>query len=208
MSDRPVATSELEATITEFNALEDEIATLEEALKEKKARAKYLGENVMVEQVQDIDGALDRGVTLSDGTAWRFEKDLKCGIPTKRKPEAFSWLATKNADGMLRRYIIVAFPKDSARLAANLKTAIARLLPQYEIGVRVGRAPDELADAIKKIAEAAGLLPTVTITEELELPGPTLTSFVKKQLAAGQNLPECFGVYAPLRAHRIEEAPE
>lgn len=204
---RPLASKALEATLTEFVQLENEIATLDEELKAKKARAKYLGENVMVEQVEPE--MLTDGCRLRDGTEWTFKRDVKCGIPKDRKPEAFSWLAQKNADAMLKRYIVISFPKDSAKMVAAFKTMLARVLPQHQIGLRVGEAPDLLVDSVKVMLTEAGLLPVVTVDEEYELPGSTLSSFVKKQLALGQNLPECFGVYAPLRAYPvIPDVPE
>jgi hypothetical protein len=198
---RPLASPALEETMKEFAALEDEIATLSEALSEKKARAKYLGENVMVEQVAEIDGALLDGIRLSDGSEWTFERDIKCGIPTARRQEAYNWLAAKKADAMLKREIVISFGKDSAVHVANFRRQFATILPQYEIGIKIGKAPETLVAAVEEILTKAGLLPGVKLEERLTHDGSTLSSFVTKQIKGGHNVPECFGVYAPLRAY-------
>jgi hypothetical protein len=204
--ERPLASAALEATLTEFMALEDEIATDDEALKEKKARAKYLGENVMVEQVAEIDGALLDGVRLSDGREFTFERDIKCSIPAARKQEAYNWLASKKADAWLKREIVISFGKDSAVHVANFRRVFAQILPQYEVGIKLGKAPETLIESVREILERAGLLPGVKVEERLTHDGSTLSSFVTKQIRGGHNVPECFGVYAPLRAYPA--APE
>jgi hypothetical protein len=202
---RPLASPLLEATLLEFAALEDEVSTLEETLKEKKARAKYLGENVVVELV-DAEH-LNDGCRLTDGREFVFERNVRCGIPVDKKPLAFQYLEEKGADTMLKRYLTLSFGKDSKRQVALVKTMLARVLPQYEVGIKVGLAPDSIVEALKEILRAADL--NIEIEETLELPGSTLSAFVKKELKAGRSLPEAFGVYAPLRAVLVEneEAP-
>jgi hypothetical protein len=79
----------------------------------------------------------------------------------------------------------------------QVRTMIARVLPQFEIGVKVGRAPDGLRGAIATIIAEAGL--NITMEESLELPGATMAAFVRKELAAGRGLPDAFGVYRPVR---------
>lgn len=203
---RPRASAQLEAAILEHIALENEIATLEEQLKEKKARAKFVGENELVEIVTDEER--EQGVTLSNGDEYTFERDMKCGILKAEKPTAFNYLTQKGAGGLLKRHLIISFGKDSAKQVATVRAMLAQVLPQFEIGIKVGRAPGELVDAVKEILTKAELLPTVTIEEELELPGATLGAFVRKEMKAGRQLPECFGVYAPLRAIKVEPATE
>jgi hypothetical protein len=193
---RPRASAQLEATLEEFATLEDEIATLDEQLKEKKARAKYLGENVVVELVETEH--LDHGCILSDGREFTFERTLRCGITKDNKAAAFEYLESKGADTMLRRYLTLSFGKDSKKQVALVKTMLARVLPQFEVGIKVGTAPEELVTALREILKAAAL--NIEIEEVTELPGATLTAFVKKELKAGRSLPEAFGVYAPLRA--------
>jgi hypothetical protein len=204
LSQRPQASPALEAALLEFSTLEDQVATLQEQLSEKKARAKYLGENVMVELVELEH--LNDGCRLTDGREFTFERDVKCGIAKDKKPEAFAWLASKGADTMLKRYLTISFGKDSLRQVSKIKTMLAQVLPQYEIGVKVGKAPDTIVEAVKELLRAADV--QVEVEETLELPGSTLSSFVKKEIKAGRSLPEYFGVYAPLRAIPVPPAPE
>lgn len=195
---RPAASPLLAAAITEFLRLENEILNDEEALKDKKDRAKLLGEHTITELVTEQECHVT-GVSLPDGTEWSFDRDVHCSIRKDDKDAAFSWLRRHNADGMLKRHLVISFPKEAADLAAKARSLIANLLPQYQIGIKVGEAPDGLANAVGEVLTAAGLLPTVTLSEELELPGATLAAFVKRSLKAGINLPAEFGVYAPLR---------
>jgi hypothetical protein len=195
---RQYAPKELEDAIRNLDDVENQISTLKEQLSGLYAERKELGEKIIPDLVEGEH--LDNGVTLSDGREYTFERQYECGIAEKHKDEAHGWLAAHNADTILKRQLIIEFPKDSARVAATIKTMIARILPQYEIGLKVGQAPLALVDAVRQILESAGVTPTVTISEKTLLPGPTLTSFVKKSVKAGVNLPDCFGVYAPLRA--------
>jgi hypothetical protein len=195
---RPAASAPLTEAIIELLRLETEILNDEEALKDKKARRKTLGEHTITELVTE-QGCHTSGVTLPDGTEWSFELDVHCGIRKDDKDVAFGWLAKHNADGMLKRHIVISFPKETADLAAKARSLIANLLPQYQIGIKVGETPETLHTAVVQLLTHAGLMPTVTLSEELELPGATLAAFVKRALKAGVNLPPEFGVYAPLR---------
>lgn len=194
---RPLASPELEATMRDFMALDHQVATLEEQLKDLKARRKDVGEN----QLTEVVTAEERhtGVRLSDGSEWIFERTVQCGILKADKPKAHQWLEEHGAGNLLKRYIVLSLGANSFQTAQTLRSAIAKILPQWEIGIKVGNTPDELVDAVKAILDAAGLTPTVEMEVETELPGATLSAFVRKSLKAGHNLPTEFGVYAPLR---------
>lgn len=200
---RPPAPAELEAAVKEFDRLDNEIATLEEQLKELKAQRKQIGEHDIHVLV---DGELlDTGCTFSDGSQYTFEQKVHASVTEANKVAARQWLEDKSADAMYKRYIILSLGKNSKEQAAAIRKLLAQVLPQYEIGIRVGQAPLSLVDAVRQLLDSAGLTPAVTVTEEVELPGPTLTSFVKKSLKAGVALPDCFGVYAPYIAVRTRE---
>ncbi len=198
MDPRPTASPELEAKLREFWQLDNDVATLTEQLSLLKARRKDVGENELSTMARDEE-VRHSGVRLSDGTEVRFELDVSCGILKADRERAYAWLAVHNADGMLKRHLVISFPKDSAHRAEQVKQLIARILPEYEIGLKIGKAPLVLVDAVRELLTAANMLPSVTLTEELELPGATLAAFVKKSIASGVNLPEMFGVYAPLK---------
>jgi hypothetical protein len=198
---RPVASPELEAKIREFNSLDNEVAELEQRLGDVKARRKYCGEHEMIE-VTDPDVRAS-GVILSDGTEWEFEQRYECSVKEDDKAAAFQFLEEHEAGNLLKRRITLAFGKDSRDRVVAFRAQLARLLPQYEVGLRVGKAPGTLVDAIKELLEAAGLFPVVDVSEELELPGATMRAWVIKQLKLGQTLPGAFSVYAPLRAKQV-----
>lgn len=204
MTDRPKASPELEATLREFATLEDEIATLAETIAEKKARAKYLGENVVVELVETEH--LNEGCVLSDGSEYIFERDIKAGVTKVNQPAAFEFLVDHKADGLLRRYITLSFGKDSTQQVKLFRSMIARIFPQYEVGIKVGHAPETIVSALMTLLREADL--NIKIEETTELPGATLMAFVRKEIKAGRSLPECFGVYAPLRAIPVQRAEE
>jgi len=204
MTDRPKASPELEATLLEFATLEDEIATLTEVLGEKKARAKYLGENVVVELVETEH--LNEGCVLSDGREFTFERDYKASVTKANQPAAFEFLEAHNADGLLRRFLTLSFGKDSTAQIKLFRSMIARIFPQYEVGLKIGNAPETIVTALTALLREANL--NIKIEESTELPGATLMAFVRKEIKAGRSLPECFGVYAPLRAIPVIRAEE
>lgn len=204
---RPMASPLLQAAMKDFEAAENLAATLEEQLKEAKANAKYIGETVLKSLVEPDD--FNHGVRLPDGSEWVFEQKLKCNVPDGAKREAYEYLEEKKAGGLLRRYITLSFGKDSTEQVKQVRTMLARVLPQFEIGVKVGRAPESLRAAVAAILTEAGL--NIEVTESVELPGPTMASFVRKEMAAGREVPPAFSVYAPLRpipAHPTPLTPE
>lgn len=194
---RPLASQELEDAILAFNAVEARVDTLKEQLAAARADAKQLGETTIPDLLDEV--TRHQGVSLTNGDEYTFQLDVKCGVAEKDKEDAFGWLASKNADAMLKRQIILTLGKDSARVAANIKTLLARVLPQYEIGIKVGESPATLVSAVQTLLAEAGLTPTVTVSEKLSIDGSTLSAFVKKSLKSGVSLPESFGVYAPMR---------
>jgi hypothetical protein len=203
---RPLASAALQAAIVEFQQLDDEVNTLQEILSQKKDRRKTLGEIDITDLVQQEDLHLS-GCRLDDDTEYTFERDVKCGIKNEHKPEAFGWLAERNVDHMLKHHIVISFPKDSVESAKKVRALIAQILPQYQIGIKVGDAPEALVGAVTQILQDADLLPAVKVTTEQELPGATLSAFVKKCLVAGITMPAAFGVFAPLRPHKVIPPP-
>jgi hypothetical protein len=203
---RPRASEALEAALHAAQDWENKVNTLTEQLADAKAQRKLVTEGQLVELVQE-EGVRLTGVTLADGSEWEFEQKVRCGINTDDKVAAFQWLEDRNVGHMLKRHLILSFGKDSAKMVTQVRSLLARLLPGYQIGVKIGEDPEGLKDAVVKLLEAGGLLPTVTVTEELELPGATLSSFVKKCLVAGVSLPAEFNVYAPLVGKKVKEAP-
>lgn len=194
---RPTASLELEACIYEYARLDAEIATLDEHLKQLKDRRKTLAE-VEITDLATHEAVYASGVTLPTGEEYTFEERLTCSIKNDDRDVAHAHLEKMNVGHLLKRHLILSFPKDSVESAKIVKSMIARVLPEYQVGIKVGAAPDGLVGAITEILTSAGLLPTITLTDATELPGATLRAFVKKCLVAGISLPPEFGVYAPL----------
>ena len=199
---RPRASAELEAALRSFWALDDQVNTLEEQLKDLKAQRKDLGEHQITDLVQQEE-VRHSGVRLSDGSEYEFDVRVTCGIRNDDKQFAHQWLEEHNVGHLLKRHLLISFGTNSAKEAQILRGIVARLLPEYELTIKVGKAPDELVAAVTTMAEHAGLLPAIKVEEYTELPGATLSSFVKKCLKAGIDLPPQFGVYAPIVATRV-----
>jgi hypothetical protein len=202
---RPVASVGLEGAILSFIELNNQIDTLEEQLKDLKALRKQIGEVDLTMLVQQ-DGVRQSGVTLSDGTEYTFDYKMTCGIKTADKPAAFQWLAEHKADGMIKRRLVLVFGKNATAQVAEARKLLARILPEYEIGIKVGKAPLELVDALRTMLVAAGLW-NVEIEEEDHIEGATLAAFARKCLVTGVNLPAEFGVYAPIIPTKVQPSP-
>lgn len=192
---RPEAKPELETAIRDFEAAENLAASLAEQAAEARANAKYIGETVLVALVGPDE--LNEGVRLSDGAEYTFEQKLKCSVAEGMKTDAYQYLEEKKAGGLLRRYLTLDFGRDSVEQVKMIRTMLARVLPSFEIGVKVGNAPASLRAAVEAIIKESGL--NIVVTETLELPGATMAAFVRKELKAGREVPPAFGVYNPMR---------
>jgi hypothetical protein len=171
---RPQASPLLESTISEFEELDNKVNTLTEQLSELKLQRKLVGEDTLTNILTE-EQVLESGVTLSDGTEVTFERDLHCSIKKDDRTKAYEWLETHGVRHLLKREVTVVLGNDSADLAAWL---------------------------VKKLEETPKLtdLPVVVTRE---LPGASLTAFVKKCLKAGVTLPPEFGVYAPVKIVKV-----
>lgn len=193
---RPPARPELEALISETERAQDEVLNLEEAYKNAKARLRLLEESDLAELLTEEE--LNHGVRLEDGREMTFERTLHCSLPEAGKEEGFAYLLANGFDALLKRTLSLRLGMNSTETAVEFRALVVKMLPQYEVSVRVGKAPDALVAALKEMVRAAGL--SIEVEEKLELPGSTLRSFVQKQGKLGKPLPKCFEVYAPMKA--------
>lgn len=201
---RPLVSPTLQAVLAEIAHRKAEILRRDEELSCLKAYTKDLEENVLTEVV-GADNVQHSGVALPDGTEISFERTMHCTIRKDDRPAAYDWLNRHNVGAILKNQITISFPKDSIESARLVREMIARVLPEYQIGLRVGKAPETIIIAVREILRAAGLLDLVTIEQTQELPGATLAAFVRKSIASGITLPPFFSVYAPLLA--LAECP-
>ncbi len=175
---RPLASKALEDDILLFLALDNQINTIEEQLKDLKAQRKVVGEDDITNEAKETE-VVSSGVRLSDGTEFVFEEKLSCGIKVEDRAAAYAWLEAHMVGHLLKRRVTIQLGNDSAELAAWL---------------------------VQKL-EATPSLSELPVTIERELPGSTLTAFVKKCQKAGVNLPPAFNVYAPLKPVRVSPTP-
>jgi hypothetical protein len=205
---RPQASEVLELHIRRFEELDNQVNTLTEQLKALKLQRKELSE-IDITNIATEEDVLHCGVTLSDGTEYRFERDYHCGIDKKDQPIAFAWLAERNLSHLVKNYITLEFPADSVEMAQKMRAVIGQLLPQYEVKIVAGDAPANLLVALEELLAKGDM--KFKIKQEQGIAGATLAAFVKKCITAGITLPMEFGAYTPLRAIRIPKpapAPE
>lgn len=193
---RPMIRPSQFAKLQEIWQLQDEVANDEEALKNKKALLALAEEHDLGELLTERE--LTNGVRLADGREFTFERKLHCGVNKDQRDAAYAYLDEAGADAMLKRTLSISLGRDSKSAGDLLRIAVAAILPQYEVSVRAGKAPELLVAALKQILKDAGL--TAEVEESLELPGASLRSWVAKRLKLGQPVPDCFGVYAPMKA--------
>jgi hypothetical protein len=205
---RPHASEILDAKIREFESLDNQVNTLTEQLRELKQRRKDVSE-VDITTLATEEDVLHCGVTLADGTEYRFERDYHCGIDKKDQPAAFDWLTVRHMDHLLKHSITLEFPADSVESVRKVKALIYQLLPTYEVKVTAGAdLPQSLTEAIQTILVAAQLAPMVKLKHDRSIAGATLAAFVKKCINAGISLPLEFGAYTPLRAIKVPKPVE
>lgn len=198
----------LEQRLTEMFALEDEIATLEEQLKDKKGLLKTITENEIAELAEPE--MFEKGVIVTVGQSpdkdlrgFRFERAHYCGIKKDDKNAAHAWIEEKGFGAMLQRVVSVSLPKDSREIALKVQNLLRQMAPHMEIRVVVDRGSERLPDLVAYVLAEVGL-GEMKIEEETVLPGPTLSSFVAKQLEAGAELPAFLNVYSPVTATPVE----
>lgn len=193
---RPPVLPALEAKMREIWAAQAEVANLEETYKNAKARLKVMEEHELTELVTERE--LNDGVHFDDGREFTFERKLFVSLPEANKPDGFRYLNESGAGHIIKRSLILRLGNDSEVLARDLAKSVRRLLPQYEVSLRIGKAPSALVEALKQLITDMGL--EIEVEQKEELPGASLRSYIVKQQKLGQPLPAAFEVYAPMMA--------
>lgn len=193
---RPMIRPAQLAKLEEIWKLQDEVANDEEALKNKKALLALAEEHDLGELLTERE--LTNGVRLADGREFTFERKMHCGVNKDQRDAAYAFLDEAGADAILKRTLSISLGRDSKAAGNLLRVAVSAILPQYEVSVRAGKAPELLVAALRQILKDAGL--TAEVEETVELPGASLRSWIVKRMKLGQSVPECFGVYSPMKA--------
>lgn len=188
-----------ELVIRSFIEVNNAVAEMEEQLSALKAQRKYLGEHEMIEVLSPEE--VEQGVRLENGSEWTFEQQFNCSVKNADKPAAYDYLKEQGADDLLKHTVTISLGKNSAESSKELKALISKILPDYEVSVRVGKAPVALTAALYEIIHRAGMKADVETT--IELPGSSMRAWVVKRFKLGKEVPDCFGVYAPLQPKRL-----
>lgn len=110
-------------------------------------------------------------VKLNDGSTVEVVEDVDCGISEARRADAHDWLVSNGFGGLIKTQVITAFERGEIEEAMAYAAQATEAWPEH---------PATLKDAVHPA---------------------TLKSFVKEQLAAGNDLPyELFGVRPYARA--------
>lgn len=201
-----VASDALASRLLEVLKMEDEVATLEEQLKDRKAVLRNITENELAELAEPEMFEKNAVVVVGEGDDARgfmLDRAYYCGIKSEDKPAAHAWLEENGHGAMLKRTVSVSLPKDSREIALKIQNLLRQLAPHMEIRVVVDRGSERLPDLVSYVLAEVGL-GEMKVEEETELAGATLTAFVTKQLEAGRTLPAFFNVYSPVRARAAE----
>lgn len=151
------------------------IVWLENELKDTRARQRYLSDHLLTDLVPD-DVTWDARkhtalVTLPrTGRTVLLKKELHCSVAKDAREEAHQWLLDNGFDDLLKYQLVIQFPRKMLDVARSTYTSLRKLLD-----------------------------PVITIEGSTELAGATMAAFVRGRIKAGHHVPDCFGVYAPVR---------
>ena len=98
---------------------EDEIAQLEEQLKNKKNEADYISSNVIPELLAE-QGLSE--IKLADGSKVSVKKEYRCTLPKdeSRRAQCYQWLRDQGLEDIIKNNIFVTFGKGEDNKAKQL----------------------------------------------------------------------------------------
>jgi hypothetical protein len=190
--------------VEQQSKLEDEIATAEEVLKDKKALLKAIGENDLPEAIAAFEQAPDETVdilTTRDGKEIVTEREYHANITKENAEEAHKWLRQNGYEAAIKAQIIVQFGLKELQRSESLVTMLQKAYPGITVSVEGLENDVDLADAILLMIEKA--FPGVEVTTKYSVPGQTLKALVKKRLEGGKFIPDCISIYSPVKAKVI-----
>lgn len=207
---RVLADAALSTRIREAFALRDEIDTLEEQVKDKRALLKQIEENEIMELAEPEMFEKTAVVVVTEESGeergYKLERVHYCGIKSEDRSRAHLWLEENGFGALLKRTVSVSLPKDTKALALALQNMLRTFAPHFEMRVVVERGSERLPDLVAYVLAELDAS-EMKVTEETELPGATLGSWVEKQYRSGGALPDFFNVYSPVRVTPAELPP-
>lgn len=170
----------------------DEVASVEEALKQKKAVLLQIEQNDAVELLRDHGR---ESYAYEDGATLKTEQKVYASITEEGKKEAYAWLKKNGHGAMIKSRCSIEFGRAEAHLANVLQAFCDKMIPEREVTVMFGNSPLEVVTAINTFIEES--FPKHKLEIEDHVHSSTLKAFVTKQMKAGITLPEEFKVFAP-----------
>ena len=148
-----------------LKAKEDEIAALEEQLKNKKAEADDISSRVIPELLAE-QGLSE--IKLADGSAVTVKKEFRCTLPkdeTKRE-QAYKWLRDQKLEDIIKNNVFVTFGKGEDDKAKQL----------LDLAVANGFEPQQKSDVSWQTLTA---LFRERIESGLDMPSDVFSTWVK-----------------------------
>jgi hypothetical protein len=120
------------AALVKIAAMVDQQRKAEQALAEAEAAAKLAKARLFKIESEDLPELIRESglsqVTLEDGTSVKVVDEIACGISAERKPEAYDWLRSHGAGGLIKVLVGVSFGKGEEQKAAKL---LSKLITTY-----------------------------------------------------------------------------
>lgn len=151
-------------------SLEERIVNGEELLKKLKADHRAIQEGELPEL---MEAAELEEIKLANGRTIALEQHTHAKIPSTRETEAFGWLKENGYGSIVKRTLVVTFPKDTEKKARRLFAYLT----------------------------ARVYLQDSSIVSKEAVHAQTLKAFVRQAIEDGEDIPhEAFGIYQRLVA--------
>lgn len=145
---------EISDLASQQHAIEQEIATLEEALEQKKTRLNQLSGTLIPEAMMAVGM---ESFKLADGTMVKVDKFYAGRIDDSKAAEAFAWLRKTGNDSLIKREVKLMFGKGED---GNADAAIAALrLKGFEPADKQSVHPMTLKSFIREQFESGSDFP-------------------------------------------------
>ena len=195
------ASPRIVALVGEALNAQSAMQSAEQDFKAKKARFRDLLENIIPEALdaEEVDT-----VELPTGDVVTIKSVTRASITEERRELAYDYLRQVGLDGMIKGQLIVQFGLKEYALFQSFKKMMERVFPDMPVKLTWEGPGDGSDQRVVQSLEALmrdAIGPDRKIIAKETVPGPTLTSWVRKQLDSGVDFPaDLFG------AVRVREA--
>lgn len=139
--------------------LEDEVASLEDQLKDKKAELRKVSEDDLPEA---LEAAGVTEFTLKNGRKVELAKSYHAAITEANKYAAFAWLRQRGFDGIIKHAVTFTFDRGQDNLATEVVRRVLKGYPQLKDAVEDKETvhPQTLKAFVKEQMEEGSDIPT------------------------------------------------